>query len=631
MSIDTAVRRAAISLDENGCPFSPEFGDIYASKQGAFEQACHVFLGGNNLPERWQGQENFVILENGFGLGTNFLATLKAWRSDPNHSSKLHFVSIEKYPLSSEQLITFADPHLISEARELAERWPAPVPGVHELSFNDGQIVLTLYFMDVRMASKRLLLEFDALYLDGFAPSKNSGMWEPSILTALCKQAKKNATLSTWCVAGFVRRALENNGFEIVKKPGFGKKSQMTTGVYRPKFTHQRSKDFEYSSSPKDKTMMVIGAGLSGSAVASAFCRRGWKVTVIDEGAIAATGASAIRYGIAHSQPSSDDNQLFRITRRGLDLLHEQSLKYSKLFELNGLPQFPRDKQEEKLWEYWFSTKQPFEFPSKLLYLTKANEFSHVFGLNDQRSILFHPSSGLVAVSRFVQQRLYDSGAELIFNRKVSKLENDNDKWAAYGNRGELIASASVCVICAGNRSNALLNQHLPIRNWTGRLSLLTDEDLPNFVGAITGPGYVIRTKDDWIGVGATYEPEGSETDEYSAHEKNLNKLKQLLPNEQNVLVSGCYKGVRCSTPDRLPLVGKVPSLYQPEKLSALGEIKREKALYISSGMGSRGLVFSDLAARIIAADICGEPSPIEKDLLLAMDPGRFIYKTLRC
>ena len=40
--------------------------------------------------------------------------------------------------------------------------------------------------------------------------------------------------------------------------------------------------------------------------------------------------------------------------------------------------------------------------------------------------------------------------------------------------------------------------------------------------------------------------------------------------------------------------------------------------------MGSRGLIFSDLGARIIAAHVLGEPYPIEKDLLDAVSPARF-------
>ena len=57
-----------------------------------------MFLGGNGLPQRWAGRERFVVLETGFGLGNNFLATWAAWRDDPQRCARLHFVSIERHP-----------------------------------------------------------------------------------------------------------------------------------------------------------------------------------------------------------------------------------------------------------------------------------------------------------------------------------------------------------------------------------------------------------------------------------------------------------------------------------------------------------------------------------------------------
>ena len=53
----------------------------------------------SGLPERWRGSARFTILETGFGLGNNFLATWAAWRDDPRRSESLCFVSIEKHPL----------------------------------------------------------------------------------------------------------------------------------------------------------------------------------------------------------------------------------------------------------------------------------------------------------------------------------------------------------------------------------------------------------------------------------------------------------------------------------------------------------------------------------------------------
>ena len=92
------------AFDAAGTPYSPRYGDIYHSADSGPGQARHVFLGGNGLPARWSGARVFTILETGFGLGLNFLATWDAWRSDPARPERLHFVSVEKHPFTREGL-----------------------------------------------------------------------------------------------------------------------------------------------------------------------------------------------------------------------------------------------------------------------------------------------------------------------------------------------------------------------------------------------------------------------------------------------------------------------------------------------------------------------------------------------
>ena len=87
---------ARIAFAGDGTPYSEAYGDVYHSAGGGLAQARHVFLQGNGLPERWRGRRAFTILETGFGLGLNFLATWQAWRADPQHCARLHYVAIDR-------------------------------------------------------------------------------------------------------------------------------------------------------------------------------------------------------------------------------------------------------------------------------------------------------------------------------------------------------------------------------------------------------------------------------------------------------------------------------------------------------------------------------------------------------
>lgn len=611
--------QARISLDDRGCPFSPEFGDIYASRDGAYEQSRFVFLKGNGLPERWRGRDTFVILENGFGLGTNFLSTLKAWREDPQRSDRLFYLAIEAFPADAEALLKYASPHLLQEASELSQKWPQMTPGLHRLTFDHGRVNLDLYFMPSAQAAKKLSGPFDALYLDGFSPKKNPQMWEPRLLKALCASANTDATLATWCVAGSVRQALSEAGFEIKKIQGFGHKAQMTVGRFAPRYKHRRSGRVQ-SALAAPKSALVIGAGLAGAAVTQKLSERGIQVIVVDAGPVAACGASALRWGVFHAQPSGDDNFLFRISRAGLELLLKRQPSFPDLLRNHGLFQMARDAEELAKWKDWSEAQKPFAFPAQFLSLVTEHEAESLVGIGPQRGGFWHGEAGIAAVGQWVRERLENSRAELIFNTRVSSLTCEEGIWTARLQDGSPVASADAAVVCCAAESSDLLGLSLPLTRWKGRLSLICDDSLSKLQGAVTGPGYAIHSPDGWSGVGATYERSGQSASAEEAHKKNLSHIKALFPQLSSPLARGFYSGYRCVAPDRLPIIGRVG---KPNG--------KEEHLYLSCAMGSRGTVFCELGAHIISAQMFGEPEPLELDLLKAISPGRFLPEKPSC
>ena len=230
---------ATVAFRDDGTPYSPLYGDIYHSAVGALAQARYVFLQGNGLPERWQGRRAFTVLETGFGIGINFLTTWAAWQGDSAHCEHLHFVSIEKHPLSADDLrrayaTTIDDETVAALAERLLTAWPTLSPGVHRLEFEGGNVTLTLVFGDAADRLPALRLHADAFYLDGFAPAKNPELWTPAIFKSLAGLAGGGATFSTYTSAGDVKRALLQAGFEYRKVPGFGWKRAMLVGRFFP-------------------------------------------------------------------------------------------------------------------------------------------------------------------------------------------------------------------------------------------------------------------------------------------------------------------------------------------------------------------------------------------------------------
>ena len=238
------------------------FGDVYHPQAGAIAQARQVFLAGNGLPERWAHQSRFTILETGFGLGNNFLATWSAWRQDPQRCRHLVFASIEKHPLTAADLARVhgldggeeqQDPEHRLLATALHARWPQLTPGLHVLHFDgaDAQVhaddslaqsgpggwrvTLLLGLGDIADLLPQLMLLADAFYLDGFAPARNPDMWQPALLGRINRLAAPGATVATWSTARVMRDALAQAGFDVEKAPGFASKRDMCSGVYAPR------------------------------------------------------------------------------------------------------------------------------------------------------------------------------------------------------------------------------------------------------------------------------------------------------------------------------------------------------------------------------------------------------------
>lgn len=244
-----------VAWREDGTPISPRFGDVYRSTgidgQGGGAQARHVFLAGCGLwpadQAIWAQQAHWRVLENGFGLGLNFLATWDAWRCDPQRPKVLDYVAIESWPVAASDFLRSTAPFagLMPLAHILAEQWPmflaqspnpAGVTVVLDKLPTGEQCRLTLHLCPAEHALPALHTSippaFDSVYLDGFAPSLNPAMWTPTLMQHIAQLARPGTRAATWCVARSVRDALTAAGFQVQRVAGLPPKRHCLQAVY---------------------------------------------------------------------------------------------------------------------------------------------------------------------------------------------------------------------------------------------------------------------------------------------------------------------------------------------------------------------------------------------------------------
>ncbi len=640
-------------LSDQGTPYSPRYDDVYHSVEGGLAQARHVFLGGNGLPQAWQGREQFVIVETGFGQGLNFLATWQAWRDDPRRCARLHFVSIEKHPFTREGL---AELHagldeLAPLARQLQAAWPLALPGLHRLAFDGGAVVLTLALGDVQALLPRLAVGADAFYLDGFAPARNADMWDPTVMKGLARLARPGATLATYTAAGFVRRGLQAAGFAVSKVPGFGSKRDMTV-AHMPAERRRRHAP-PMPGAWTRRHAIVIGAGLAGCAVTERLAARGWRVTLIDAHDGPARETSSHRAAAMHPHLSPDDSVLSRLSRAG----NQYALRAWRALAAAGHPvgwkgcgvlQVGQDDDDSALQQRALAE---LGLPPEYVQWMSAPQAAAEHGATVARGGLWFPQGGWVAPPDVCRAQLAMAGAavETRFGSRIASLRHADDGWQVFDEAGERVAEAPVLVLANAHHASKLLRlRHLPIRRVRGQLTTLEPGDVarlgrwPDCV--VTGSGYLLPSDGDGSArIGSSYEPdEGPLVERVETHADNLRRLSTLLP-DRGAALEGLdpaalhgYVGVRSVSHNRLPWVGQVADEAECERRSAslrgahLRDLPRLPGLYVALAFASRGLTWAALAGELLASRIEGEPLPLESDLADALDPARLLLRALR-
>ncbi len=212
------------TLWRDAIPVSERFDDPYYSLENGLAETRHVFLDGNDLPERLV--PGFHIAELGFGTGLNLIATRIAWRHS-GVKGRLKFTSFEAFPMPPEDarkaLSVF--PEAAEFVEDIAEILTDP-----SQSFISDDLELEIVTGDARKTLPDWEGKADAWFLDGFSPAKNPELWQADLMAEVARHTAPEGSFATYTAAGDVRRALASAGFEVSRVKGFGRKRHMSVG-----------------------------------------------------------------------------------------------------------------------------------------------------------------------------------------------------------------------------------------------------------------------------------------------------------------------------------------------------------------------------------------------------------------
>ena len=650
---------------QNSTPVSHEFDDVYFSRDCGLEETQYVFLQQNGLPERWHAEDLdcFTIAETGFGTGLNFYCVADLWRQLKlqgrlSQDAHLHFVSVEKHPLSRVDMEQAANrwPQFQWLTLPMLDQYPALTRGFHRLHFFDTNITLTLIFDDAIAGFCQLDGVVDAWFLDGFAPAKNPGMWQPELFEQIRRLSHFRTTFATFTAAGIVHRGLQDAGFDIEKVPGFGRKREMLRGRVQTESPQDELPpdakpwfQFNYRANRRSRgTAAVIGAGLAGATVANSLARRGWKVTVFEkEDAIAGQG-SGNPTGITFTKLSLHDTPQNRFyqwaylyaCRYLRYTLVQNDVPHGQDWNLNGVLRLAYDEKEAAeqaallAEQYW---------PTELMQGLSTEQIQQQLGISTGFNGMFLRGGGWLNPSTLCATLLGHDNIELRTGNEISSLDQGDRHWHLDG-EGPFDA---VILASAFGVNKFPQARHLPLKSVRGQITYCpATETSMALQYAVNYQGYINPARHGYHCVGATFNPRiDSLQERQQDHQWNLEQLHNALPELADALALDPETsregrvGFRCQTPDYLPVVGPLPDVdwfCDAYHDLSKGFLKRKfphgtnlNGLLVSCGHGSRGITSSCFSAEIIASYLTGEPQPLDRETLFAIHPARFLIRNI--
>ena len=551
----------------------------------------------------WRDQARYTVFDSDYGDGAGFRILADVWRTDPQRSPHLHAIALNTRP------------------------GPDLLPGFHRMPQAEPGITLDLLSAPIDAALAQLTARVDLFRLHGL---QEAGA---GFARALARVAAPQARLLAHGLTPEQIGALEAQGF-----------------VFEPCADGDRGADKQCarfaSRKPRPPTpplperrAIVLGAGIAGSAACERLCARGWEVTLVERHERPAMEASGNRAGIFMPLVSRDDNIPTRLTRAAylFALRHWERLGGigpGRAIEGQacGVLQLARDAGHAEVQR---AIAAGGALPAEFAEWLEAPQAESLLGLPAPDGGWLFRQGGWARPGSVCEAMLAACGGRLQqrFGVGSVRIAWQDGQWSVHDQHGAELARAPTLILANGAGARQVPQAApLPLTAMRGQVSHLPASMLPALPLVLCREAYVTPPSHGLVSAGATYDVDDNAELSPFSHEENLQRLRSLLSDPQaaqGAPLAGRV-GFRCIAPDRLPLVGRLPDFDAAGATERLRDVPRHPGLYGLLGYASRGLIWAGWAAELLAAQLEGEPLPLESALVDALDPARFVLRARR-
>ncbi|MEO7497244.1 MAG: FAD-dependent 5-carboxymethylaminomethyl-2-thiouridine(34) oxidoreductase MnmC [Massilia sp.] len=533
-----------------------------------------------DLTPHWRGRKRFVVFDAAFGDGDRYTRTVAQWRADPDRCEHLHYIALCDDPL----------------------------PGARRVPQTDPRVTLDLLSATIGQALSQLRARIDAAFLDDLAPADTRFVGQ---LARLLNQGARVAAVRTSATLAIA-----------LARAGVGEDGVFTTRRPRPP-----------AAAPPERRAIVLGAGLAGSAACERLCARGWNVTLVERHPQPAMEASGNLAGIFMPLLALDDNISARLTRAA----YRYALAYWERLggigaaidgQTCGVLQLARSADHSAQQRRIAASHR---YPPSFAQWLEADAAGALASVAAPHGAWLFAKGGWARPASVCAAMLAACGDRLERRFGVGSVSfaREDGQWCVRDAGGALIARAPTLVLASG--SGAAAQTGLPLASVRGQVTHVPAGELPPVSLVLCADGYLTPASQGVCSVGASYDDDDDPCLRGASQLANLERLRTLIPHAdlRDRLSLAGRVGFRSVAPDRLPLVGALPAAAAPVGTERLRDLPRQSGLFGLLGYASRGLIWAPLAAELLASQLEGEPLPLEAALVDALDPARFLRRTL--
>ena len=382
-----------------------------------------------------------------------------------------------------------------------------------------------------------------------------------------------------------------------------------------------------------ENSVLVIGAGISGSSTAYHLNKQGWDVTVVDqekENSLPIYNNPAV---CINPNIMINDKRFNRLMCSSISyvwqLIEEIKLGESSAQQVGSIYILEKNEGMDRF------NRLIINNPDLKNYISVISQKKIWGRYKIEGSVgLYFSSGGWIDPKDLCKRLLINKNIHKEFNTKVTAVEYMENMWSVSTSNNNKFKAKNIVFCSAADIKNYHYFSHLDFDQYRGQINWVDSEQI-QFAEILSNDGYVIPVFKNRSIVGSSYDKNNSSHADSEVDTKNnLKKLTALLPtlNYNSLGVhSGSWVGQRAASFDRRPFVGRILDHEHNkhlDKKNSVASLMWQKGLYINACYGSRGFSFAPLASLSLANMMCCSLGNTDKFILDYLNPERRYFRS---